>query len=222
MCPDRQIISLYFDSELPSPWKEKLETHLKSCTECRKTLAGYGKLEECLHDAPGTAIEAAQERVWEKLGAWNFPAAKPTRESWGQKSAGAVKRAWNQRVTLPLPAAAAAAVLVFVAFFALIGIRGLGKPASANLMSAAASPEMIPPAEFMAAAPEYLQLVGDDQGIIPMQDMAGVLQYLSSQDYGDFMVIRLPESRKFSRIGEHIGEPALINATDYSRRNVPR
>jgi hypothetical protein len=116
-----------------------------------------------------------------------------------------VKRVWNRTITLPLPAAAAAAVFIIVVFFALAGIgRGTSSP-----------PQVLSP-DTMAAAGIGL----DDQGMfpVPVQDMTGVLQYLSSQDGGDFMVIRLPESRKFSRIGE----PALINAADYSRSNISR
>jgi hypothetical protein len=200
MCPDRKFVSLYFDGELPSPWREKMEAHLESCGECRAVLAGYKNLGEQLREvspapqpssapqpsptalASPTTLEAAQERVWEKLSG---------------RQARARTRIWNRCVTLPLPAAAA--VLVVIIFFALIGIRGLTRPSPQNPMVTVG--------------------IGlDDYGMVPIQDMTGVLQYLSSQDNGDFMVILLPESRKFSRIGE----PAWINAADYSRSNTSR
>ena len=182
MCPDRQLISHYVDGELPSPWKEKLETHLESCGECRGILSAYSNLGENLREtvpkAEEKALEAALERVWAKVSGPRI---------------GTRKRIWNHYVTLPLPAAAAA-VLVVVVFFALFGVRNLAKPA--------------PQDQVMAVG------IGlDDFGMVHMQDMAGVLQYLSSQDSVDFVVIPLPEARKFSQIGE----PALINAADYSR-----
>ena len=193
MCPDRQFISLYFDGELPSPWREKMEAHLESCGECRAVLAGYKNLGEQLREvspAPQTSpttMEAARERVWEKLSAHRTGTRTRT-------------RIWNRYITLPLPAAAAA-VLVVIVFFALVGIRGLTRPSPQNQMVTAG-----------------IGIGLDDYGMVPIQDMGGVLQYLSSQDNGDFMVILLPESRKFSRIGE----PALINAADYSRSGASR
>jgi len=197
MCPDRQIISLYLDGELPSPWNEKMKSHLASCPECQTIYNDYGGLREKLGDLGEDYIKTAQDRVWEKLSAaeeWNF---KPSRRrSVVNRSS---LRIWRGSVTLPLPVAAAAAVLIIVAFFALLGIRNntsLSAPAVQDSVTA-------------------LNIGLDDQGIVPVTDMNGVLRYLSSQDNGDFMVIRLPETKNFSRAGD----PALINAADYSRRN---
>ena len=216
MCPDRQIISLYLDGELPSPWKEKMGAHLETCPQCRAILAGYGKLGEKLRCVPDESGQAAMERVWAKLcfskplteagtafpGKFSAPENRtelPFRQDGRKKQI----RFRYRTVTLPLPvaAASAAAVLIIVGFFALMGIRGGGFSQSHDQMVAAG--------------------IGlDDQGMVPLDDMSEVLQYLSSQDNGDFMVIRLPESRRFSRPGE----PTLINAADYSRtrRNFQR
>ena len=198
MCPDRQLISLHLDGELPSPWKEKMNEHLASCSECRTAFAGYGGLKEKLGDLSEAAIQAAQDRVWAKIsepenGEWNLNPSSNLR---------VVKHSsfgiWRGSVTMPLPIAAAAAVIIIVAFFALMGIRGN-------------TPSAIPVVQDSVAA---FNIGIEDQGIVPVTDMSGVLRYLSSQDNGDFMVIRLPETRNFSRIGD----PALINAADYSRR----
>ena len=183
-----------------------MEAHLGSCPECRAVLNTYGRIGESLRELPGTpqsreTLEAAQERVWKKLTApgtstasWQDRGSLP-HDAW-IKGPGFPLR--YRSVTLPLPVAAAA-ILLIIASFALIGIRGLRGAPSQNAVAAAT-----------------LEL--GDQGILPIQDITEVLQYLSSQDNGDFMVIRLPESRKFSRIGE----PALINAADYSRRAIIR
>ena len=220
MCPEHQIISLYLDNELPSPWKEKMEAHLETCPECRAALAGYSGLGEQLGDVPEDTIRAAQERVWAKLTAPELAASekagpeiyRPRRA----RSSFSRQRVWNRTITLPLPAAAAAAVLIIaIGFFAILGTRG--KTASL-------------PQNQMAIIPDSFQMVGYEQvtvpitgmvpiaDTIPLTDMSGVLQYLSGMDNGDFMVIRLPESRNFSRAGE----PALINAADYSRRRISR
>ena len=199
-CPDRQIISLYHDGELPSPWKEKLETHLETCPECRAALAGYSRLGEALvklpEDPSEEIIRTAQDRVWRKLSAPELIVP----EVYKPKAAQPPRRIWNWKVTLPLPAAAAAAIIIAVMFFAVLGIRKGPQPQLQEPIAAAAGIGL------------------DDRGIVPMQDMNQVIQYLSTQDYGDYMVIRLPETRKFSQSGE----PALINAADYSRRIISR
>jgi hypothetical protein len=198
MCPDRRIVSLYFDRELPSPWKEKMEAHLDACPECRAVLAGYQNLAEGLRHVPTRTIEAAQERVWEKLAA-TAAGEKPAEESRDRAVYRRTdRRLWNRTITLPLPAAAAAAALVIIVFLALLAVRGETRP---------------PAQDLMASTGFGLDNQLFDQDMFPMQDMNGVLQYLSSQNNGDFMIIRLPESRSFSRTGE----PALINAADYSR-----
>jgi hypothetical protein len=180
------MISLYHDGELSSPWKEKLEAHLGSCPECRAVLASYRRLEA--GEPPN--VEAARERVWRRLLEQSPDMSRPGVNSLYRRRTGL----WNRRLSLPLPAAAAAAVLIIAVFFALLGTVEKSRPL---------------PYGSMAAGSIGL----DDQGMVPIQDMNDVLHYLSSQDNGDIMVIRLPESRRFSRTGE----PALINAADYSR-----
>ena len=137
------------------------------------------------------SVICAQERVWQKITAPSLVISKEPR-----------KAIWSRNITLPLPAAAAA--MVFIAVLAFVGLRALYRP----------MPNTAILADQMAAGGIGL----NDTGMVNIQDMAGVLQYLSSQDNGDFMVIRLPESRTFTRIGE----PALINAADYSRRGLSR
>jgi hypothetical protein len=139
------------------------------------------------------AAQRAKDRVWAKI-------AGPEGES--QKVSGfrLIKRGrpagWNRTVSVPLPAAAAAAVFVIAAFVVLFNIRQAGG---------------IPVQDPVSSA------VGTDvQGIIPVTDMNGVLQYLSSQETADYMIIRLPESRNFSSSGE----PALLKAADYTGRSV--
>ena len=193
MCPKSQIISLYHDKELPSPWKEKMETHLQECPECRAVLAKYVHLGEWLQAARGKAETEAQERVWKKITAPELllPGPGTRREK--------EKRNWN--ITLPLPVAAAA-VLVIIASLALVGISTVNRPAP-----------QIPVAT--------LEKPFEAQGIVSandLNDINGVIQYLSDQSLGDFMVVRLPESPRFSRGGE----PLLLNAADYSRRAVSR
>ena len=201
MCPDRQMLSLYFDKELPSPWKEKLEGHLQNCPHCQAALAEYRRLGEILREPDGQTMQASQDRLWKKLAEAETFRTENSKSAFSKALRMEKIRPWSRSITLPLPAAAAAAVLIVVIFLALIGVIELRQAPSQDMMAA-------------------INIELDDHGIvpIPVQDMSGVLQYLSGQDGGDFMVVRLPETRRFTRAGE----PALINAADYSRRNTFR
>lgn len=197
MCPDRQILSLYIDGELPSPWKEKFETHLADCEDCRAGLARYGKVRLVLQADGADVPMDRQNRVWNKIGAGANLRAFPQRPKDTAEG-----RFWNRSVSLPFPAAAAAAaVFVLVGLFA---IQGRQLPYN----SAAVQETGIADAGFGAAS-------GDT---IPVSDMNDVLQYLSREDTSDSLILTLPETRSFSSAGE----PTLVKAADYSRRSATR
>ncbi|MDR1900331.1 MAG: zf-HC2 domain-containing protein [Treponema sp.] len=182
MCPDREILSVYLDGELPSPWKEKMESHLALCARCRERLEGYRVVHDTVFRSmasPG-AMEAARERVWANL---------ERRRGTGSclyRDAGI----WRRRVTVPLPAAAAAAA-IFVIVLALVWIRR--------------------PAAYLRE-PEAAMAAEIDMGdIVPMSDLNGVLQYLGGEDTGNYVILKLPESRSFMSMGE----PTILKEADY-------
>jgi len=209
MCPDPQLLSIYIDGELPSPWKEKMESHFSQCSGCREKLDNLQRLHELLKkdtsakqtivdknaaDAKGSDsaaeherefMEEAKTRVWQKL---------ESRRRF-KSSAGL----WQRRLSVPLPAAAAAAVII--ALLAGLWVRD-GRVKNSRF---AQQPQE--PVNFILAAEDEFP------GIIPAADISGVLQYLTS-DGKDVIILRLPESRNFSRTGE----PAIIRAADYPRR----
>jgi hypothetical protein len=205
MCPDRQILSVYLDQELPSPWKEKLEDHLAACPLCRDRLAQYQRASAFLGNseptalaaettplaAAGSTLDTVGERVWQNItlrhgGAHSeFFRDKPV--------------IWRRSVPVPFPIAVAAAAVLALSFAAVF--------------------RNIPSAE--TPSPDSTLAAGLDlgvQGIVPASDFDGVLQYLGQSDTPDLMLIRLPESRNFMSSGE----PTIINASDYSRSTPPR
>jgi hypothetical protein len=188
MCPDREILSVYLDGELPSPWKEKLEGHLAGCAQCRERLEGYRAVHRMVLNRPADGVmEAAKERVRAGL-------EKRMGDSPRLRYRGA--GVWGRRVTMPLPAVAAAAA-VFMVILALAWIR---RPALRD-------PETAVAAEI------------DAGGIVPVSDMDGVLRYLGGEDGGNYVILRLPESRNFTSTGE----PLIIREADYrnSRQGLP-
>jgi len=207
MCPKRELISLYHDQEVPSPWKGKMEDHLSSCPECRAVLAEYGQLGEYLGAAPEQAVTAARERVWDKLTAPEFLSSNIEERRIISRTK---TRNWN--ITMPVPVAAAA-VLVIIASLTLVGINTVSQSAAQNFMAST-----VPAAIEASTITETIAV--DDQGIVPVANISEIIQYLSNQGLGEFMIIRLPpESPNFSRTGE----PVLINAANYQpRRSGPR
>ena len=174
MCPDRQILSIYFDGELPSPWKEDMEVHLTRCPECRAKLEQYRKLSAFIAgDRPD--LSAERERVWLNLG------KAVSGRCFGNSGR---RRFWRQSVTVPLPAVIAAAALLIATFTLAVANYAVKRP--------------VPDTGTVAAAGISL----DVQEIVPVSDMDSFLQYLGNEDSTDFMIIRLPETRSFSNPGQ--------------------
>lgn len=179
-----------------------MEAHLACCPGCRKALEGYRRVAAMARlENDGEAIGGVKERLWRKLGVQESRVSPPDRglvqgESGDRRSR---PSPWNRRVSLPVPAAvAAAALFLFAVLFALRG--GLSRPLPFGDPDALISIEQ------------------DEEAIVPVSDMNGILRYLRNQERGDIMIIRLPESKNFSGSGE----PTIINASDYSRRIPPQ
>jgi hypothetical protein len=194
MCPDRQIFSVYYDRELPSPWKETMEAHLAGCPECRARLKEIEEYSAALQIEPvyrtGFSPEEAEKRVWNALAGLSRSgsAVKPEIRR--------VRHIWGRSVTIPLPIAAAAAALFVLAFTLVLANRP---------ETAAPAPDMVISADMDL----------DMRGITPVSGISDVLQYLGQDNGGnDFIIIRLPETKHFMSTGE----PAIIRAADYSRR----
>jgi len=191
MCPKRQFISLYYDKEVPSPWKEKIEAHLPDCPECSAALAEYAYFGEGLDRVPEKVVAEAKDRVWEKLNKQELLSS-----DFEERRIISRTKARNWNITMPIPVAAAA-MLVIIASLVLVGVSTVNRP---------------PVQDQMATA----TIAVDDPGIVPVADIREIIQYLSSQGLGDFIVIQLPvETPSFSRTGE----PVLINAAHQPRRS---
>ncbi|MDR2149772.1 MAG: zf-HC2 domain-containing protein [Spirochaetaceae bacterium] len=125
---DRQLLSIYVDGELPSPWKEKMEEHLAECSECAAHLERYRRLSQCLHTTnaeDSELIRTVQERVWQKV---HRPAPK-------------LVPLWRHRVLVPLPAlAATAAVLIIFSIAFILQQRRAALPVQEQAMALGGMP----------------------------------------------------------------------------------
>ncbi|MDR2470612.1 MAG: zf-HC2 domain-containing protein [Treponema sp.] len=175
MCPDRQILSVYFDGELDSPWKEKCEKHLEICPSCRKRLERYGLTRQGLAGADEPALAEAMNRVWDKT----FFAPEHTER---KRRSGL----WTASITVPFPAAAAAGLVMALALGALIVFRG-GAPAADPQLAGLEVQDMAPGSD-MASLLQYLGSENSpDMVIIRLPDTtfknAGEPQMLRAADY---------------------------------------
>jgi hypothetical protein len=193
MCPERQLLSVYLDGELPSPWKERMEAHLVSCPECAALL---GRFKGCM-DIFKTSLPdrdgGAKERVWQNLSA---------RMAYGRERgfnpAKLNQRIWRRTIKLPLPAVAAVAMLIIVFVIAVV------RPVAPVVQQQA--PEMASinvPADYGV------------KSIVSAQNIESIFQYLEQENASNYMIIKLPESRTFTRIGE----PDILKAVDYPGRS---
>jgi anti-sigma factor RsiW len=193
MCPERQLLSVYLDGELPSPWKERMEAHLVSCSECAALLGRFKGCMDMLKTPLPDKDGGAKERVWQ-----NLSARMAYERERGFNLAKLNRRLWRRTIKLPLPAVAAVAVLVIVLAFAVV--RPLAPPAQ----------QQAPVMASTNAPVDY-----DVKSIVSAQDMSSIFNYLEQEDSPDYMIIKLPESKMFTRIGE----PDILKAVDYSGRS---
>ena len=191
MCPERQLLSVYFDGEMPSPWKEKMESHIAECPRCAKTLEEYGNLSIKPDMEEEARLSAAKERIWQTL----EPSFNTEPDQFVRRMPSQSRGVWQRRVSIPLPAAAAA-VILFIALALLWLLRSTGTRETADMTIASETDFEMP-------------------GFIPT-DMESVLQYLSGGDNGEVLILHLPEGRNYN----NYGGPAIIKAADYNTRQT--
>lgn len=199
MCPDRDLVSAYVDGEVPSPWRERLEEHFASCPDCAALAASYAALGERLRAAPlaeRVDDEAASlargrarlETLLESLGS----AASTAAESAGgaapdEAALDARSVAWRRKVSLPLPLAAAAALLALLigGAAAVVAFR----PGKAAEIQAVASGEIAPPSTQVRSQPA---------------SMDELLRYLDAQGGQVTLTIKLPTEKTFGSAGKPV------------------
>jgi len=137
-------------------------------------------------------MEEAKEKIWKKLQLRR----RPVQRFYGNN-------VWQRKVSVPLPAAAAAAIVI--ALMTAVWLRG--GTGNNNSGYASIPVENTERTGFTIAAEEEIP------GVLPASDLKSVLQYLGG-DHTEIIILQLPENSNFLRSGE----PAMIRAADYVRR----
>ncbi len=167
MCPDDQILSAFYDGEVPEPWNTKISEHVRSCPECGRRIEKYDTLSSGLKSEPDgfdRMAEFSQERIYRNLISSN-----------GRVQA----HLWQKNISVPLPfIAAAAAVILFFGIGYFTGRAGLGN-----------SPEPLPLAREDSSEVLTVQL---DDG-----DMTDLAELLRNRDEQVQVFIELPPASFF-------------------------
>ena len=129
-CPNKDLFSAYIDGELSSPWKERLEQHLRECGICRQIYGHYTAVRYCIR-LTSSEKELDTEASFAKLAAKHGAIVKIKQENRNKKNRLKTGERWlyaSIRVPVPL---AAAAVFIFI-FMPLILFFRMGYSDASN------------------------------------------------------------------------------------------
>ena len=193
MCPDPKLISIYADGELPSPWKEKMASHLAECQACREKFENFKSFfNKTDLQEEQKLIEESKDKVWRKLQLTKRPVQRLRNYN-----------VWQRKISVPWPAAAAAAILIVFGTAFWFGGRSSSNTGYASL-------PVVPSAERTGFAINVEETIPN---IITAADLNSVIKSLGG-DRTEIIILQLPESSNFFSSGE----PAMIRAADYVRR----
>ncbi|MBN2738095.1 MAG: zf-HC2 domain-containing protein [Spirochaetales bacterium] len=102
MCPEKELLSAYYDGELESPWSDRIRDHLKICEECAAKINGFKELSIFLKSDSEPSVAEVMGRVRQTIQAPEY--------KWRS-------HLWDRRVSLPMPLLAVAAVFLIVVGF---------------------------------------------------------------------------------------------------------
>ncbi|MCE5256313.1 MAG: zf-HC2 domain-containing protein [Spirochaetaceae bacterium] len=207
MCPDDSLLSAYVDGEVPSPWKEKMESHIGECPACTKRIVTFRMLDKDIQALEtislGQSFAAASKRIAADLD-FDHAVAKPSGSAGKSPDMvaiggkGRLMKAMSRRVSIPAPLLAASfLVIVFLA-----GILLGGKVLSAGK------------AQTMASASGTIAAGADS--------MESINKYWSSQNSTQGITITMPSEVSFEPLGDPVimtyEEPAAtVPVTDGSQ-----
>lgn len=102
MCPNDQILSAYFDSEIESPHRQSVSEHIADCMRCSGKIDSYGATRSLLRRDEIPGLEESRKRVLERI--------------YAEKSRKSSKEIpfWQRKIVLPAPLAVAAGILFFI------------------------------------------------------------------------------------------------------------
>ncbi|MBN2657740.1 MAG: zf-HC2 domain-containing protein [Spirochaetales bacterium] len=99
MCPDKSILSAWFDGEVDGLWGDRISEHLKSCHSCSAFVHQMQDQQNLLHSLPEPDFTDSLDRVKFMI-----------RE---KRTVSRTTRFWERRIPVPVAAAAAIVAATF-------------------------------------------------------------------------------------------------------------
>jgi anti-sigma factor RsiW len=213
MCPDAELLSAYFDHEIPSPYAERLAKHVESCPACQAKLAAFADLRATLE--PSVALpgqDLAQGEILRDLAG-----IQPGKKTAIKGSFSLGRELWGHSWQIPVPMAIAA--LLAVAIIPSVGVIAFSHSSPRSLAAAkenfattapnAASSER-PFAYAQPASDQSMDISGSEADF---SDIDSLLRYLDSSNTSITVNIQLPADRAL----EYSGAPRLRKVTDQGK-----
>jgi predicted anti-sigma-YlaC factor YlaD len=182
MCPDREILSAYLDGEIGAPWDTAIREHVTACDKCRAVFERLEKTRRILQEDLVGDWKEPMERVRRGILTRVSPLPRPT-------------PAWRRQVSLPLPLAVLAAVLLValgVSFALSIGRSNIG---------------FVKITKAPAGGTEY-------QFAVPVDKVEALLKSVGGGDTNLEDVLTLPKNVKLVPVGV----PRMGKEAEFSRK----
>jgi len=182
MCPDREILSAYLDGEIGPPWNAAIGAHVAACGTCRPVMERLEKTRRILREDPIGDWKEPMERVRRAILTRVPPMPRPI-------------PAWRRQVSLPLPLAVLAAVILIA-----LGVSSALSIARSNL-------GFVKITKAPAGGTEY-------QFAVPVDKVEALLKSVGGGDTGLEAVLTLPKNVKLVPVGA----PRMGKETEFSRK----
>lgn len=210
MCPEKELISVYYDGELPEPFGIKLKAHLDVCHNCRSVLESFKTISERFKSdaVDKKRLDEAKLRVSSRLEL--LPTPKTEGSSFRNNYV--YHNFWRRRIDIPVSAVAAACIVIIAGFFLLFTGTFYDRNRSGQ----------IPVASGRGAEDTLISFPDDFQSSdnIPVaqniSNMNDILRFLEDEGDSNIVIIKLPETKNFNRYGE----PRFLNASDRLRKGA--
>ena len=213
-CPDPDLFSAYFDGEVPSPWKEKLELHLSSCPECKQRTMQYARIRKGLISNQPELTTARLEDSYSRLAARMGNKPKVSRN----EGIGRYAQWFRASVSIPLPAAAA---ILLVAVMVPTLLARNSAPNQGSYQLASANQQTLNPfgndvrvleSSMPVYGPELPALNVSDSGVNHRDRRAFTMveyarHFAADNDLfkdAEIVIIKLPDLTNFSNSGNQI------------------
>lgn len=153
MCPDDALLSAFVDGEVPSPWKERMESHVAGCATCSRKVGDMRALGASLHALETGTEEAILSAAKARIGtSIDFGmAGRSARRGIAER----IRDFWSRRVALPMPALAAG--LLAIVFFAGLTFGIITPFAKASRLMASASTVISPDSATLEMMAQYMK-----------------------------------------------------------------